>query len=37
MSRKLKDLCQKYKFIKASFICDLSDENQISKIIKKYK
>ena len=31
---KIKDLCKKNKFIKGSFICDLSDENQINKIIK---
>ena len=34
MSRKLKTL-QKYKFIKGSFICDLSNENQICEIIKE--
>ena len=32
---KIKDLCKKNKFIKASFICDLSDENQINKIIEE--
>ena len=32
---KIKDLCKKNKFIKGSFICDLSDENQINKIIKE--
>ena len=32
---KIKELCTKYKFIKGSFICDLSNENQISEIIKE--
>ena len=32
---KIKDLCKKNKYIKGSFICDLSDEDQIKKIIKE--
>ena len=32
---KIKELCSKYKFIKGSFICDLSNENQICEIIKE--
>ena len=32
---KIKNLCQKYKFIKGSFVCDLSDENQIYKTINE--
>ena len=32
---KIKELCEKYKSIKGSFICDLNSENRISEIIKE--
>ncbi len=32
---KIKELCAKYKFIKGSFICDLSNEHQINEITKE--
>ena len=35
MSRKLKTFAKNINSIKGSFICDLSDENQINKIIKE--